>query len=81
MPNHIHGIIVVLESDVVDCDGSVGAGSPCPYMNKSKRMEIKMNAPTLGQIVGFYKYQSTKRVNQIRNAPGGRFGNGIIGNE
>jgi hypothetical protein len=33
----------------------------------------KMTKPTLGQIVAFYKYQSTKQINLSRGAPGVKF--------
>ncbi len=29
--------------------------------------------PSLGEVVGFYKYQSTKQVNEARGTPGARF--------
>lgn len=41
MPNHVHGIIII-----------VGAGS---------------SRPILGQITGYFKYQSTKYINNIMN--------------
>ena len=37
----------------------VGAGSPRPS-----------SGPTLSNIVGYFKYQSTKRMNELRNSPG-----------
>jgi putative transposase len=43
MPNHLHGIIVI-----------VGAGFSRP---------INLDYPTLGQIIGYFKYQSTKYIN------------------
>jgi putative transposase len=52
MPNHVHGIIVL-----TDRRGGVppplGAGT------------APLRAPTLGQIVAFYKYQSTKAMNAL----------------
>ncbi|NOY38830.1 MAG: transposase [Nitrospirae bacterium] len=45
MPNHMHGIVVILN----DKGGA-------------KR--------TLGQIVAYFKYQTTKQINQRRNTPG-----------
>jgi putative transposase len=42
-------------------DGSSGARGPRPYETAN---------PTLGQIVAFYKYQSTKRINLIRGTTG-----------
>ena len=40
----------------------VGAGSPRPGRR-----------PTLGQVVAYFKYQSTKSINQARGRPGDRF--------
>lgn len=54
MPNHIHGIIVI---------NDVSRGGVTPPLQK-------MQKPTLGQIIGYLKYQSTKQINKIRNAQG-----------
>lgn len=57
MPNHVHAIIVIDEP-------SVGRGvvtTPLP---------TGIARPTLGQIVAYYKYQTTKGINQIRNSVG-----------
>jgi putative transposase len=85
MPNHIHGIIVICENDVkraypvgathgeivgAGCGDIVGAGLPRPYGNEPTCVETEMHTPTLGQIVAVYKYQTTKRINQIRGTPG-----------
>ncbi len=40
------------------CQATVGAGSPRP--------------PSLGTVIGCFKYSSTKRVNAARNTPGAR---------
>ena len=62
MPNHVHGIITIID-DVVGATfrrpNTNGAGRPRPY----KKI-------TLGNIVAFFKYQSTKRINEIRKTPG-----------
>ncbi len=58
MPNHVHGIILInhpRRGEVTSCMG--GVTSPL--------------RASLGQIVAFYKYQTTKLINQIRNTPGG----------
>jgi putative transposase len=79
MPNHMHGIVVLSEPVAQTTNGepltvegretpplpvrpAVGAGSPRPRRR-----------PTLGQVVAYFKYQSTKSVNQARSTPGGRF--------
>ncbi len=56
MPNHVHGIVMIL--DDLD-ERAVGARLPRPYKRKT----------TLGQVVAYFKYQSTKRINEMRNLP------------
>ena len=57
MPNHLHGII------------TVGAGSSCPdeTMETACSDGRENRAPTLGQIVAYFKYQTTKQINAARN--------------
>ena len=57
MPNHIHGVIFL---------GTVGA-SPPPRSQPNRRVEI--SAPALGQVVAYFKFQSTKYINQHRDMP------------
>jgi len=33
-------------------------------------LQDKSNKPTLGQIIAYYKYQTTKQINKIKNTPG-----------
>jgi len=56
MPNHIHGIITIQNSKQY-----VGAGFPRP---------INLFTPTLGQIIGYFKYQSTKHINILIKGSG-----------
>ena len=56
MPNHIHGIIVIRNTNYV-----VGAGFPRP---------ANPFCPTLGQIIGYFKYQSTKHINILTKGSG-----------
>ena len=63
MPNHVHAIIVIAPDDTPrrggvtrDCRGGV-----TPPLQ-----------PALGQIVAYYKYQTTKTINLMRNMPGVR---------
>jgi len=63
MPNHVHGVIVI-----------VGAGSPRPYVaSGAGTITGAETAPlraTLGQMVAYFKYQSTKHINIMRGTPG-----------
>lgn len=65
MPNHVHGIIIL-----------VGAGSPRPNAaTVARTVEGGGTQPlqkhqTLGQIVGYFKYQSAKKINELRRMSG-----------
>ena len=65
MPNHMHGIIIIND---LDCRGdsrneTIRRGGVTPPLQN----------PTLGQIVAYFKYQSTKQINQLRQTPGTKF--------
>ena len=64
MPNHMHGIIVIVD-DRTGGTGGTG-GSRCTGGSRT--------APTLrkpiGRLIGAFKTVSTKHINQIRNTPG-----------
>ena len=52
------------------------AGRPRPYMAVVVRAWFprpRFRTPTLGQIVAYFKYQTTKSINQMREMPGARF--------
>jgi putative transposase len=60
MPNHFHGIVII-----------VGARWPRPDLI----VQLPDNgrddpAPTIGKIIARFKYESTKRINNIRHTPG-----------
>ena len=57
MPNHVHGIIIIdnNRNRIHDCRDGV-----TPSLQR----------PTLGQIIGYFKYRATKLVNQFQNTPG-----------
>ena len=71
MPNHIHGIIAL---------NIVGARSPRPIGEEqsisptvgTRSPRPSDNSPSLGKIVAYFKYQSTKHINQHHNMPGTR---------
>lgn len=64
MPNHTHANIVIIDHPCRDGEMSGGAtqGGATPPL-----------PPTLGQIVAYYKYQTTKAINLLREMPGVRF--------
>ncbi len=62
MPNHVHGIIMI-------------SGGETPPARKRECIaggETPPLRPTLGQIVGYLKYQSTKKINGLRGKQGER---------
>ncbi len=82
MPNHLHGIIHIVGGNVIH---GVGAGFPRPDIGILSRNAPENNpaliidegrgnrAPTLGQILAYYKYGTAKQINAIRNTAGARF--------
>ena len=60
MPNHIHGIVLLIENFPGGDKGAVSA----PLRGQHKQ--------TLGKIVAYYKYQTTKIINQIDGTPRNR---------
>jgi REP element-mobilizing transposase RayT len=64
MPNHFHGIIC-----------NVGAGSPRPNLLLGQGAGIggaetaPLHRVTLGQIIAYFKYQSSKTINVLRQMP------------
>ncbi len=59
MPNHFHGI-VILHTEA-DGTGKEGGGT-LPLQSVA--------GPTLGAVVAYWKYQTSKKINQIRQTPG-----------
>lgn len=69
MPNHVHGIIFILERR-----GAVPApndniiqyaqGGETPPLQSSTAFQ---GTPTLGQIIAYFKYQSSKKMNAVEN--------------
>jgi putative transposase len=58
MPNHMHGILWLTGEPAVE------AGSARPDVAD------RASPPTLGRILGFFKYHSTARANELRGTPG-----------
>jgi len=74
MPNHVHGNILIVERR-----GTVPVPRDNQPLNKSEQpnsIEIlkrggvipPLQRPSLGQIVAYFKYQSTKEMNALGNA-------------
>jgi REP element-mobilizing transposase RayT len=61
MPNHFHGIIFI--TDTVDNVDNVGAIHELPRQQQRRKM-------LLPKIIGRFKMNSAKQINQIRNTPG-----------
>ena len=69
MPNHLHGIIVIVD----DCRG--GSETKCTGGSETKCTGGSRTAPTeprkpLGRLIGAYKTVSTKRINEKHQTPG-----------
>jgi putative transposase len=80
MPNHFHGIIVICNT-VAGAGSSRPQGSSRPTAFLRAAIDGKNNhiddknkqgrddrAPTLGNMVAFFKYQSTKQINAMRQS-------------
>lgn len=64
MPNHFHLIIEIRE-------GRGEVTSPAPLdARKSGGETPPLRQPALGNIIVYYKYQTTKKINQLRQTPG-----------
>ena len=71
MPNHFHGIVMI------DSTSNVGAGLPRPGHRPgpvvvAQGAETAPLRPKLGQIIAYFKYQTTKLINEHRKTPGVR---------
>jgi len=86
MPNHLHAIIMIHERSNVAGYVEKGEETVPLHSNHGRRGAVAapssasqtpapswLGKPTLGQIVAYYKYQTTKRINQLRDMPGTRF--------
>jgi len=54
MPNHLHGLIII--------NGCRGGVTP--------PLQQPIKSQTLGQVVAYFKYQTTKKINEIIGMPG-----------
>jgi REP element-mobilizing transposase RayT len=72
MPNHVHGIIfIVNRRGTVPVPEEYGANEISNDDDTSPKIQggetPPLRAPTLGQIVAYFKYQSTKEMNLLDN--------------
>ena len=66
MPNHLHGIIELLETDAPTSNaGPALAGEPGPV-----RRQTNAPAGSLGAIIGNVKSTAARRINALRHTPG-----------
>ena len=65
MPNHVHGVIFIIS----ECRGEViSPGNETEEaISHPGCGTLPLCKPTLGQIVGYFKYQSTKEMNAVDN--------------
>jgi REP element-mobilizing transposase RayT len=73
MPNHVHGIIFIVERvgmvPVSTDDSGHIISKNTEMMGKIQGGETPpLRKPTLGQIIAYFKYQSTKEMNRVENA-------------
>jgi REP element-mobilizing transposase RayT len=72
MPNHVHGMVYILGGRGT---ASYPKGVPVPDDNIPQHIQGRETpplrrfngTPTLGQIVAYFKYQSTKEMNKVEN--------------
>jgi REP element-mobilizing transposase RayT len=68
MPNHLHGIIVIMDFGDDSCTG----GSRTARTRTAPTGSDQPKREPLGRLIGAFKTVSTKRVNQIHNTPGAK---------
>lgn len=83
MPNHLHGIVWILEDDAPTSnrrDPGPPADHPAPVMRDAESLDTAGNDDwphgpppgSLGAIVGNFKSVTTRRINRMRHIRGGR---------
>jgi len=77
MPNHLHVIVAIHSpSEVAESTEENKATLPLQKTPDDAIADATFShpeRPTLGQIIAYYKYQTTKRINQQRGTPGVTF--------
>ena len=64
MPNHVHGIIVIENND------EVGAIHESPVRESPLRDPRERRRMLLPKIIGYFKMNTAKRINELRQTPG-----------
>ena len=74
MPNHIHFILSILcEEDIGgDCRGGVSPPLQENGLMPGGETPPLRRKPALGQMIAYFKYQSTKEINLISENPGNK---------
>ena len=67
MPNHLHGIVII-NSEMAEENGPVGTIHELPLRPPSTRAERRHML--LPKVIGYFKMNSAKRINRLRNNPG-----------
>ena len=71
MPNHVHGIVFITTNrrgDVISPHDNPNNNIQDSYVDETNNLDGEtppLRKPTLGQIVAYFKYQSTKEMNRI----------------
>ena len=71
MPNHVHGIIVIMATHIVGARHAVGATHASPLQNDDTPTRPRgPQRQSVASIVGSFKSAATKRINEQRGTPG-----------
>lgn len=73
MPNHIHGILFMMDDDgrgEASADGRMGIANHIAADASPQREPIGTTPGSLGAIIQNFKSVSTRRINQVRDMPG-----------
>ncbi|MBL7074123.1 transposase [candidate division KSB1 bacterium] len=66
MPNHIHGIIEITSDNQIAYNVGAIRELPLPKLP----IHVQRRKMLIPRIVGYYKMNTAKRINQMRNTPG-----------
>jgi putative transposase len=69
MPNHVHGILM-FHRDMMSISRGVGARHALPLRQAPAEFG-KLQAGSLGAVIGSFKSASTRHINMLRNVEGG----------